>query len=429
MNLRYFPDDGEPPLPKTPYVGVTFVASPMVFGPAVEVMSIEGMNLFEEYFEHNINDLDSRMRLRLANADSLTNLGAEISTIHHTSTELLARNDIKGCWAILDELFPRQFFYRLKLKPPYSGGKGKPRYTAKRQLGKEHVHRPLAFNSDHLTPEAKEKLCELEEEQQLQDTLSKEAAARAAIEAEQTKVLYKISNFERKQAELQREKIELSIKYKETLAAHASSSDEAVNTVLITPPVTPAKGHADHFLSVFKKRELDKEKEELKKQKKEKEEEEKLLKEVYSMDIETTPPGYPEREYLSNANPLAISTIAKRSPNPAIIFTIDYDDEGYIDVGALSETITVITDSTINEYYHGFADIIYDLVFLLACIPPQQNNQDKQQAEENFSSYIRNYFAERKCTVLHVAVTGEMTENIELIKLLIKLRTDPNAID
>jgi hypothetical protein len=51
-------------------------------------------------------------------------------------------------------------------------------------------------HSDHLTQEAKEKLCELEEEQQLQDTLSKEAAARAAIEAEQTKVLYEMSNFE-----------------------------------------------------------------------------------------------------------------------------------------------------------------------------------------------------------------------------------------
>jgi hypothetical protein len=61
MNLRYFPADGEPPLPKTPYVGVTFVASPMVFGPAVEVIFIEGMNLFEEYFERNIVDLDSRV--------------------------------------------------------------------------------------------------------------------------------------------------------------------------------------------------------------------------------------------------------------------------------------------------------------------------------------------------------------------------------
>jgi hypothetical protein len=66
--------------------------------------------------------------------------------------------------------------------------------------------------------------------------------------------------------------------------------------------------------------------------------------------------------------------IAKRFPNPTIISTIDYDDEGYIDVGALSGSIAAITDSSINEYYHGFADIIYDLVVVLPCIPLLQNN-------------------------------------------------------
>jgi hypothetical protein len=69
-----------------------------------------------------------------------------------------------------------------------------------------------------------------------------------------------------------------------------------------------------------------------------------------------------------------IGVIAKRFPNPAIISTIDYDDEGYIDVGALSGSIAAITDSSINEYYHGFADIIYDLVVVLPCIPLLQNN-------------------------------------------------------
>jgi hypothetical protein len=113
----------------------------------------------------------------VANANALTNLGAAISTIHQKSIDLLERNDIKGCWALLGQLFPRRFFYRLKLTPPYSGGNGKPKFSAKRQLGGEHAHRPLAFNSDHLTPEAREKLCELEEEQKLQDTLCKEAAA------------------------------------------------------------------------------------------------------------------------------------------------------------------------------------------------------------------------------------------------------------
>jgi hypothetical protein len=181
------------------------------------------------------------------------------------------------------------------------GGKGKPRYTAKRQLGKDHTPRPLAFNSDHITPEAKEKLCELEEEQQFQDSLAKEAAAKAAIAAQQTKVLYQISNLERKQEGINKKKQELVNKYKDTLVAHASSSSIAVNTVSITPPDTPVKGRTEHFRLVFKqlelmkgneelekrKLELIKENELLEKQKKEKEDEDKLLDDVNSMDIET----------------------------------------------------------------------------------------------------------------------------------------------
>ena len=68
----------------------------------------------------------------VANADAVSNLGAAVSLIRQHSTELLEKNDIKGCWALLDELFPKKFFYRLKLKPlPYSGGKGgKPRAVA-----------------------------------------------------------------------------------------------------------------------------------------------------------------------------------------------------------------------------------------------------------------------------------------------------------
>jgi hypothetical protein len=59
----------------------------------------------------------------------------------------------------------------------------------------------------------------------------------------------------------------------------------AVNTVLVTPPVTPAKGRADHFRRLFRQREPEKEKE-LENQQKEKDDEERLLKEVTSMDIE-----------------------------------------------------------------------------------------------------------------------------------------------
>jgi hypothetical protein len=79
----------------------------------------------------------------VANADAASNLGAAVSLIREKSTELLLTNDIKGCWALLDELFPRNFFHRLKLTPlPYSGGKGKkPRYLAKRRKteGGEHA--------------------------------------------------------------------------------------------------------------------------------------------------------------------------------------------------------------------------------------------------------------------------------------------------
>jgi hypothetical protein len=60
----------------------------------------------------------------------------------------------------------------------------------------------------------------------------------------------------------------------------------AVSTVLVTPPVTPAKGRADHFRRLFRQREPEKEKEELENQQKEKDDEERLFKEVTSMDIE-----------------------------------------------------------------------------------------------------------------------------------------------
>ncbi|EFX76116.1 hypothetical protein DAPPUDRAFT_322630 [Daphnia pulex] len=125
-----------------------------------------------------------------------------ISTIRQQSTELLETQDIKGCWALLDELFQRQFFYRLKLTPPYSEGKGKARYTPKRLHNQQHRPNARSFNTDHLTPAAKEKLCELEEEQKLQNDLAKEAAAKAALVEKQTEVFYQLSNIQRRQAEL-----------------------------------------------------------------------------------------------------------------------------------------------------------------------------------------------------------------------------------
>ncbi|EFX78537.1 hypothetical protein DAPPUDRAFT_105210 [Daphnia pulex] len=209
-----------------------------------------------------------------------------ISAIRNQAVTLLERQDIKGCWALLDELFPRNFFHRLKITAPYSGGKGKPRYNAKRLQHRPYTPKSVVFNSDHLTTETKEKICELEEEQRFQDYLAKEAAAKAASAREQTKVFYQLSNLERKQAEIDREKLELAHKYNDSLVTHAATSSVAVNTVLVTPPATPAKGRTDHFRRLFRQKETEKEKKDSEQQQKEKDEEEILLKEDTSMDIE-----------------------------------------------------------------------------------------------------------------------------------------------
>jgi hypothetical protein len=62
------------------------------------------------------------------------------------------------------------------------------------------------YNSDHLTAEAKEKLCELAEEQQYQNFLAKEAAVKAAAAREQRETFFELSNLEREQKEIDREK-------------------------------------------------------------------------------------------------------------------------------------------------------------------------------------------------------------------------------
>ncbi|EFX77326.1 hypothetical protein DAPPUDRAFT_321611 [Daphnia pulex] len=205
-----------------------------------------------------------------------------ISAIRQHSINLLGRQDVKGCWALLDELFPRNFFHRLKLTAPYSGGKGKPRYNAKRLQHRPHTPKPAEFNSEHLTTEAKEKICELEEEQRYQNYLAKEAAAKAAAARDKTEVFYQLSNLARKQAEIDREKLELAHKYNDSLGSNAASSSVAVNSVLITPPITPAK-RADHFRRLFGIKEPEKEQEGS--VQKEKDEEEKLLEDTNSMEI------------------------------------------------------------------------------------------------------------------------------------------------
>jgi hypothetical protein len=58
--------------------------------------------------------------------------------------------------------------------------------------------------------------------------------------------------------------------------------------------------------------------------------------------------------------------------------------------------------------------------------------QENQKLEEYFSNYIRNFSAERTSTVLHAAVFQLWCRrdfNLDMIKLILKLGADPNAVD
>ena len=106
--------------------------------------------------------------------------------------------------------------------------------------------------------------------------------------------------------------------------------------------------------------------------------------------------------------------------------------------------------SSVKFGSHFFASIIYNFLFVLDSISPQLTYQEKKIIEEHYSSYIRNFFPTRTTTVLHVAVQeikksdyklrvngsevefeiqGKLNTIHSLIKLILKLGTDPNAID
>ena len=51
MTLRYFPQDGEPLLPKVPAIYVPTQASSDIFGSTPEIMTMEELKLLEEDFE------------------------------------------------------------------------------------------------------------------------------------------------------------------------------------------------------------------------------------------------------------------------------------------------------------------------------------------------------------------------------------------
>ena len=53
MTLRYFPQDGEPLLPKVPANCVPTRASSNIFGSAAEIMTMEELKLLEEDFDRN----------------------------------------------------------------------------------------------------------------------------------------------------------------------------------------------------------------------------------------------------------------------------------------------------------------------------------------------------------------------------------------
>jgi hypothetical protein len=205
-----------------------------------------------------------------------------IAVIRKESIGLLEKQDIKGCWALLDQLFPRNFFHRLKITAPYSGGKGKPRYNPKRLQHKPFSPRQTTAHSSHLTAEAKEELCKLEEDQRYQEFLAKEAAAKATAAREQKETFYELSNLVREQEEIDRKKLELAQRYKESLTVNTASSSLAVNTILTTPPITPVK-RADHLRKLLGIAIPNTAQEET--IRKEAEEEDKLLEDTNSMEI------------------------------------------------------------------------------------------------------------------------------------------------
>jgi hypothetical protein len=57
MTLRYFPTDDGPLLPKLPNVLAPSVSSSFIFGSAVEVATIEQLDLLQEDFQRDYLDI------------------------------------------------------------------------------------------------------------------------------------------------------------------------------------------------------------------------------------------------------------------------------------------------------------------------------------------------------------------------------------
>jgi hypothetical protein len=68
------------------------------------------------------------------------------------------QGDIKGCWVILNRLFPREFFWHLNLTASFFGGRGRSRRGIKRTYGASHQTRHASFYVEFSRSEEREEL-------------------------------------------------------------------------------------------------------------------------------------------------------------------------------------------------------------------------------------------------------------------------------
>jgi hypothetical protein len=84
----------------------------------------------------------------------------------------------------------------------------------------------------------------------------------------------------------------------------------------------------------------------------------------------------------------------------------------------------------------NLAELVLSFVIILQSISPWLNSQEKEQLKKYYSNYIRDLFPGRTNTVVHAAAQNRMMTGFKQfftsykdIKLILKLRADPNAID
>jgi hypothetical protein len=107
MTLRYFPTDGGPLLPKLPNVHVPTVLSSVIFGSAVEVASIEELDLLQEDFERYYLDVDMRVSCVKRVVTQALLVIRRISVQEHLGLPhglyLQVLLDFAGVWGVSDE--------------------------------------------------------------------------------------------------------------------------------------------------------------------------------------------------------------------------------------------------------------------------------------------------------------------------------------